>query len=353
MIALLIGGTVVVCIGLLTVVFGIPIKEFSFGNTMILAGAVVACTGLVLIGLYFVGREFRNLARRLETGFPAPAVLPREPVAELDALAIPPARTAVPEPPVAPRPMPPRPAREERPLREERLGRVERPGREERPAREDTLFTRDQPSDVTRDQDDFAADDGHDPDRAPSEPAAWDEHPITRNRNLGPSAETFDPPAEPAPRQRRNIMFSSFRRDKSRELPPRDAPPDEDLHQSSAEETSRGDAETNAPSRFDSAWPQSGRTRQESSLFPNSPLQNGRTPSPPPAADDEQETPEPVRERFPRRADASSVTIVKSGVVDSMAYSLYSDGSIEAQMPEGMVRFASIDELRAHLDQRS
>ena len=32
--------------------------------------------------------------------------------------------------------------------------------------------------------------------------------------------------------------------------------------------------------------------------------------------------------------------------------SLYSDGSIEAQMPEGMMRFASIDELRAHLDQR-
>ena len=42
----------------------------------------------------------------------------------------------------------------------------------------------------------------------------------------------------------------------------------------------------------------------------------------------------------------------KSGVVDGMAYSLYSDGSIEAQMPEGLMRFASIDELRAHLDQR-
>ena len=46
------------------------------------------------------------------------------------------------------------------------------------------------------------------------------------------------------------------------------------------------------------------------------------------------------------------VTVLKSGVVDGMAYSLYSDGSIEAQMPEGLMRFASIDELRAHLDQR-
>ncbi|MBB5050597.1 hypothetical protein HNQ36_000545 [Afipia massiliensis] len=336
MIALLIGGTVVLCIGLLTVVFGIPIKEFSFGNTMILAGAVVSCTGLVLIGLYFVGREFRNLARRLETGLPTPAVLPREPAAELEVPVIRPARAAVPEPPAAPRPIPPR-----SPIREERTGREERLGRE------DTLFTRDQPSD--RDQDDFAADDSHDAGRAPSEPAAWDEHPITRNRNLGASSEPFEPPAEPTPRQRRNIMFSSSRRDKNRELSPRDSSvsPDEGQHQSSGEDTQRGDAETNAPSPFESAWPQSGRPRQESSLFPN-----GRTP-PPPAADDEQETPEPVRERFPRRADASSVTIVKSGVVDSMAYSLYSDGSIEAQMPEGMVRFASIDELRAHLDQRN
>jgi hypothetical protein len=35
-----------------------------------------------------------------------------------------------------------------------------------------------------------------------------------------------------------------------------------------------------------------------------------------------------------------------------MAYSLFSDGSIEAQMPEGMMRFGSIEELRAHLEQR-
>jgi hypothetical protein len=53
-----------------------------------------------------------------------------------------------------------------------------------------------------------------------------------------------------------------------------------------------------------------------------------------------------------RNLDEPSVTVLKSGVVDGMAYSLYSDGSIEAQMPEGMMRFASIDDLRAHLDQR-
>ena len=53
-----------------------------------------------------------------------------------------------------------------------------------------------------------------------------------------------------------------------------------------------------------------------------------------------------------RTDEPAPVTVLKSGVVDGMAYSLYSDGSIEAQMPEGMMRFASIDELRSHLEQR-
>jgi hypothetical protein len=45
------------------------------------------------------------------------------------------------------------------------------------------------------------------------------------------------------------------------------------------------------------------------------------------------------------------VSILKSGVVDSMAYTLYSDGSIEAQLPQGTLRFGSITELRNHIEQ--
>jgi hypothetical protein len=54
----------------------------------------------------------------------------------------------------------------------------------------------------------------------------------------------------------------------------------------------------------------------------------------------------------PSEAQQPGVTVLKSGVVDGMAYSLYSDGSIEAQMPEGLMRFASLDELTAHIDRR-
>ncbi|CAN5127215.1 hypothetical protein BH10PSE10_BH10PSE10_10000 [soil metagenome] len=312
MIALLIGGTVVLCIGLLTVVFGIPIKEFSFGNTMILAGAVVACTGVVLIGLYFVGREFRNLARRLEAGVPVPAsapvALPREVAAA-----------------VPPRPQTIQPAP---------------------PAHDDRLFTRDQP----QDHDEFADDVLHDsrvhtPPGAPA--SAWQDHPVARSRTPAPLEDSFEPQAEPAERPRRNIMFSSHRRDANRDAPPREplqSGADDGAHRSSTDDYRHREPESADP--FDHAWPQPGRTRPESPS-----VRNGRSASSA-AADQDLE---PVRERFqpPRRADAPSVTIVKSGVVDSMAYSLYSDGSIEAQMPEGMVRFASIDELRAHLDERN
>ena len=82
------------------------------------------------------------------------------------------------------------------------------------------------------------------------------------------------------------------------------------------------------PPTFEDAWPKSERARRA-----------GRGPAPDAAP--------AVRD------DKPQVTVLKSGVVDGMAYSLYSDGSIEAQMPEGMMRFASIDELRAHLDQRA
>jgi hypothetical protein len=56
---------------------------------------------------------------------------------------------------------------------------------------------------------------------------------------------------------------------------------------------------------------------------------------------------ESVPIRPPREPQA--VSVLKSGVIEGMAYTLYSDGSIEADLPQGMVRFPSIDALRRHL----
>jgi len=93
---------------------------------------------------------------------------------------------------------------------------------------------------------------------------------------------------------------------------------------------------------FDSLWPSGTRGAK--------PSEAARSDAPPGAA--------PAREqRGETKAspgeEGRAASILKSGVVDGMAYTLYADGSIEAQLPEGTVRFASIDELRDHLEKHS
>jgi hypothetical protein len=62
----------------------------------------------------------------------------------------------------------------------------------------------------------------------------------------------------------------------------------------------------------------------------------------------------PVQDRRPELAEPQgAAAILKSGVVDGMAYTLYTDGSIEAKLPDGTVRFGSIAELRAHIERNS
>jgi hypothetical protein len=58
--------------------------------------------------------------------------------------------------------------------------------------------------------------------------------------------------------------------------------------------------------------------------------------------------PEPVAER--RIEPQPERAVLKSGVIDGMAYTLYTDGSIEAELPQGTLSFASVDALRAHLE---
>jgi hypothetical protein len=47
----------------------------------------------------------------------------------------------------------------------------------------------------------------------------------------------------------------------------------------------------------------------------------------------------------------AAMSVLKSGVVNGMPYTLYADGSIEAQLPDGTLRFGSITELRNHIEQ--
>jgi hypothetical protein len=271
LVVMLIAGIGLLLAGLLTVGFGIQL-DLSLGNTLILTGAIGACTGIMMLGLWTVVRELRNIGRRL-----GPAV---------------------------------------------------RPGRGETASAVLTATGDQAPEDGG-----FAPEDaGH------GEPGAvppWRE----RGRHEGPDAAA----PEPALKPRRNLLFSSSSRKERERAEARTADPSTPVP-AAPPAVEPGEV---PPASFDDAWPRSERARAVDSP----PRRPGRAPS----TFAESSAGGAAPDRYPPAAgneEPPAVTVLKSGVVDGMAYSLYSDGSIEAQMPEGMMRFASIDELRSHLDQR-
>ena len=75
----------------------------------------------------------------------------------------------------------------------------------------------------------------------------------------------------------------------------------------------------------------------------------------PPAAPPPKPAAPPLRAPVKPAAPAATTpdaTVYKSGVIDGMAYTLFMDGSIEAELPQGKVRFASVDELQKYLTTR-
>src|SRR2546430_17710279 len=72
-------GIGLLLVGLGALGYGIPIKEFGWGNTLVVSGAVAACSGILMIGLWAVARELQTISQRLavgaaasvQTGFPA------------------------------------------------------------------------------------------------------------------------------------------------------------------------------------------------------------------------------------------------------------------------------------------
>jgi hypothetical protein len=246
MVGVLMGaGIAALVAGFLALVMSIPIRDFSFGTTLMIVGTIGAAAGLIVVALAAILREIRKMSA-------PPLVLP--------------ATTARPE-------FPPRPVT---------------------PVSSATPAT-DLPFPL--------------PSRATSERSALPPHP-----------EAVTPPAAPeAPRlptaTKRNLLF---RRTESERAATPPAEPERETPAS------------------DEQWP--GRP-------PEGLWKRRRR---------EGQPREPMLDlnESDAAAEEPRVTVLKSGEVDGMAYTLYSDGSIEAQLAEGMVRFASIEALRAHLDQR-
>jgi len=288
----LIAGIGLLLAGLVAIGFGIQIKEFSFGNTLILAGAVAGCTGIVMLGLWTAVRELQNIARRLGPDMAAE-------------------------------------------LRAKNLLASPTPGQQAPEGDQPVPGSAAGPADAS----------------ATSPP--WHEEGASRDRgrNDVPPLPGAPEPAEAAAavKPRRNLLFSSRSRKERERAEGRTEPAMPDANPGSAPVPPLpAEPDEVPPASFDDAWPKSERARAPDAALRRG---GGRTPSTPADAGDAAA----ATDRYspaPRVEEPPPVTVLKSGVVDGMAYSLYSDGSIEAQMPEGMMRFASIDELRSHLDQR-
>jgi len=65
MIGMLVAGIGLVLAGLLAIGYGISVKEFSVGNTLIQSGVIGVCTGALMFGFWTAVRELKTIARRL------------------------------------------------------------------------------------------------------------------------------------------------------------------------------------------------------------------------------------------------------------------------------------------------
>jgi hypothetical protein len=105
---------------------------------------------------------------------------------------------------------------------------------------------------------------------------------------------------------------------------------------------------------FDSLWPKAQRPMPEAAAASAAQGAPATPPADQPSPSGESLGAAPAAQAAAAAHETTvSVSILKSGVVDGMAYTLYSDGSIEAQLPQGTLRFGSITELRNHIEQSS
>jgi hypothetical protein len=287
-------GTLALVAGLVMVGFGIPINEFSFGNTLISAGTTAAVGGLIIIALGVAVGQLRRIAESLAGDLPARYTQPMDLVEATRASS---SAAGIPDR----IPFPPR-SKSETPF--PKMGSL--PGAPANTASDD-------------DYDRFAAPTLPNPEEAPM--AVEDEISLSPPQPSGGSAPTAD---VRGPAGRGQEPAASWK--PSPASTPVGSPP-----------------RPLQPAKFDAMWPAEAKS-------PRSSVSDDAKPSSAPA----RETFPPVPKRpEPEAQKPRAVAILKSGVVDGMGYTLYVDGSIEAELPQGTLRFASINELRSHLEKNS
>jgi hypothetical protein len=336
---LLILGIVVAGAGAAAISFGIPINEFSLGSTLIIAGATALIGGLVLIGLSTVVSELNHLGEALrarptarlgrlaaETPEPVAAAPPPAPVASATVATAPVAATAAPPlgaGPAAPQVLASARGRAEASLRD--LGAPE-PRQLAAPSAVEVSAAA-----IERLRSSIPRAERGGPE--PSVVAELDEVPLSPNGAAPHSQPSRASVADTVPEPKAEGAARAG-----------DATAAEALKASRLDFLFRSKPVRQAPSEsFDAVWPAEGQAAKSGSRAAEPRFERSARPA--------AEAPQ-YAEPAPAPA-AEPAAILKSGVVDGMAYTLYADGSIEAKLPHGTVRFGSIAELRAHIENNS
>jgi hypothetical protein len=309
---LLVLGILATAAGIIAVGFGIPISEFSLGNTLILSGTIGLSAGLVLIGLATAVGQLAQLLAAQRTGAVTRPVRSKDKeTVEPPALAAPAPRSVQAKAPAAkPKVEDRAPAPAPEPQAEEQEVAVEAPV----PAIERLRST------LVR------------PDRKVEEPSEPEEEEVPLS------------PAVPVQAARASAGGGAAANGAAK---PSGGGTVESLKGPRLDFLFRSKAKQTPPESFDNVWPKKrggGRNAEPHPADESDEGAQGRERAP---AQKSQEDTGAESEEFRQAA------ILKSGVVDGMAYTLYVDGSIEAQLPQGTVRFGSIAELRAHIENNS
>ena len=307
-------GAFAAVVGAVMIGYGIPINEFSFGNTLIIGGTTAAVGGLIVIGLGVVVAQLKRLAEALATRAPIRSSRPLdmfEPAAG--------SRTAPGQMPFPPKPKSAAGIREPHSA-DPRTGSSMGDMPVEKGPVHSFAPTLRNPYESPVTVEDEVSLSPQQPISVPAPAAADLDEPMRRENRHEPMLEggwrSAPPPAAPAQTRHPQTAY------------------------------------------FDAMWP--AKAKPAKNPVDQSPLDTDAKPNEPkfdppprefaaaPARRAEPGTPKPRQGN-----ELRAVEILKSGVVDGMGYTLYVDGSIEAELPQGTLRFASINELRSHLEKNA
>jgi hypothetical protein len=331
-------GVIATAIGMFTIGFGIPINEFSFGNTLIIAGTVSVTGGLILIGIAAAVRELRRMA---DAAGGRPPMRRPEPA---DVLAPGALRAGATMARGSQKPNIENAGREPAPT-EPRLPPVSanKGTAEELPAgrpRPNILpLMRAIADAAVMEEADSVPLSPQAPARAAAPTAARSE----RAADVKPAQQPVTKLTGGAAAALRSVAMES----------PRVADRWADKPQQVVEKPQH-------PHLFDTLWPAGTKVDAVAAdaVSETKPKRDSANPSKPKSeAAKPNERIEPVLSMADKRDEAraatstaSALSVLKSGVIDGMGYTLYTDGTIDAQLSEGTMRFSSIDELRDHLE---